>query len=37
VNLGADETGFYTLAGKAESFSIAAIPEPGEWALMGAA
>ena len=35
VNLSADETGFYTLAGKAESFSIAAIPEPGEWALMG--
>ena len=35
VSLGADETGFYTLSGNAESFSIAAIPEPGEWALMG--
>jgi hypothetical protein len=34
VSLLADQFGFYTLDGSAESFAAAAVPEPHEWALM---
>lgn len=34
VSLLADHVGFYTLDGSAESFAVANVPEPQEWALM---
>lgn len=34
VSLLANQLGFYTLDGRAESFAVAAIPEPETWALM---
>jgi len=36
VSLLEDQVGSYTLEGTAQSFAVAAVPEPQEWALMAA-